>query len=77
VYPSWPAAERALIALTRACDVCSAPGSGAKTVKLGSETLRSMVVSRPLKAGLPKVLSGPTPGKLLDGPSGQSRITGF
>jgi hypothetical protein len=52
-------------------------GSGANTVKPGSETLRSMMVSGPKAAGLPKVISGPTLGRLLGGPSGQSRIIGF
>jgi hypothetical protein len=52
-------------------------GSGMNTVKLGSETLRSTSVSGPKMAGLGKVISDPTPGRLLGGSSGQSRITGF
>jgi hypothetical protein len=52
-------------------------GSGVNTVKLGSETLRSMTVSGPKTVGLQKVISGPTQGRLLGGPSGQSRITVF
>jgi integrase len=40
-----------------------------------SPVLRTKVVSRPLNAKLLKVASGPTPDRLLCGPSGQSRIT--
>ncbi len=46
------------------------PGAGRYTVKVGSETLRSMGVPAARPVGGWKVVSGPTPGIVRAGPGG-------